>query len=170
MNAIFCILAAVTIVMFVAVASADTVICSKSSLSLGCGPLVIPFFFGRWATLVIARFPLCFDSKLVSEFRDSLLSLDKSQIVFVSTTILSGKGCTVIVGLAMQSVTLLAQRSFFRRSLSVSSWSHGDPPFLVRKGKLGMCIFFTVQNPQPSSPPRPYLKIFRNDLVLLSFL
>ena len=49
MNAIFCILAAVTIVVFAAVASAAKVIGSKSSLSLGCGPLVTPFFFGEWS-------------------------------------------------------------------------------------------------------------------------
>ena len=61
-----------------------------------------------------------------------------------SAAIYSGKGCVVIVGLAVENATLLAYLSGLWRRLAIRSWLHGTIPILRRKGQLGMCSFFTA--------------------------
>ena len=115
---IVAVVAFVAIVVSADVAASSAEIGLKSTLSLGGGSLVArPFFFGIGVELVSARFLLCSNSKLSSELSDSLSSSDKSQIVLVSAAILSGKGCIVVVGLAMQSTMLLALCSFCGEAL-----------------------------------------------------
>ena len=72
-------------------------------------------------------------------------------MVLVSAAISSGKGCIVIVGLAVQSATLVMQFSGWRRSLSVSNWLRVIPTILARKGQLGIHGFFAEQKPHPSA-------------------
>ena len=74
MSTVFGIVVDVYVVVIAAVAAASTEIGSMSALSIGCGNLVAPFFFGTWAALVAAIFQLCSNSKIVSELSDSLSS------------------------------------------------------------------------------------------------
>ena len=91
-------------------------------MSLGGSTLFArPFFLSIGAVVIAARFLSCSSSVIVPELSSSSSFSDKFQIVLVSAAISSGKGFIVMVGLAIQSATLLAERNSWRRSLAVSS-------------------------------------------------
>ena len=67
-STVFGIVAVVTAIVFVAVAADAAAIGLKSVLSLGGSTLVVlHFFFGIDAVVVVARFLLCSESELASE-------------------------------------------------------------------------------------------------------